>query len=341
VAETAQEWRPAVHRSGEEKPRTRHRDDDRPVSVPESDRPVLLRRGDAVVEGYTDGELARMVRRKELSRLQRGTYAEGSAGLPVDPAARHALLVRATIAGLRTPAIVGHQSAAVLHDLPVWGLRLGRVHILRPPPPRGSGSSRLHLHVAHVPDDQVAEVDGIVATDVTRTIVDVARAAPFEAAVVTADCALHRRTTSRARLEECLETMGSVPGRRAAARVIAFADPLSESVGESRSRVLMHRLRVPAPDLQVRVLRRDGTAIGRCDFGWKDQRTVGEFDGRIKYGRLLRPGQSPGDAVFEEKRREDELRDHRWQVARWTWDDLDHPWIVEQRIRRSFTRGKR
>ncbi|GAA3172382.1 CTP synthase [Blastococcus jejuensis] len=309
------------------------------MPLPEPDRPVLLRRAQAVAEGYTDAELARMVRRKKLSRLQRGTYAEGSAVLPVDPAARHALVVLATIAGLRSPAIVSHESAAVLHQLPVWGIRLGRVHILRPPPARGTGSSRVHLHVAKVPDDQLVLAEGLLATDVTRTIVDVARTAPFESAVVMADRALHTRSTSRAALEECLGLMGPVPGRRAAARVIAFADPLSESVGESRSRVLVHRLRLPVPDLQVRVLRQDGSEIGRCDFGWKDRRTVGEFDGQIKYGRLLRPGQSPGDVVFEEKLREDELRDHRWQVARWTWHDLDRGSVVEQRIRRSFARG--
>ncbi len=43
------------------------------------ERPVLLHRAEALVEGYTDAELARMVRRKELSRLQRGAYTEGSA----------------------------------------------------------------------------------------------------------------------------------------------------------------------------------------------------------------------------------------------------------------------
>ncbi len=184
-------------------------------------------------------------------------------------------------------------------------------------------------------------VDEVLVTNITRTVVDVARTASFESAVVMADHALRTGGTSRTALEECLGLMGSVPGSRAAARVVAFADPLSESVGESRSRVLMRRLRMPTPDLQVRVLRRDGSVIGRCDFGWRDRRTLGEFDGRVKYGRLLRPGQTPGDAVFEEKRREDELRDHRWQVARWTWFDLDHPPTVEQRIRRSFARGGR
>jgi hypothetical protein len=251
------------------------------------------------------------------------------------------VIVAATVSGLRSPATVAHQSAAALHGVPVWGIELGRVHILRPPPARGNGSARLHLHVAHLPDHHVVVVDGIPTTTVTRTVVDIARTASFESAVVMADWALRERRTSQAELEECLGVVGPVPGARAAARVIAFADPLSESVGESRSRVLMHRLRLPRPDLQVRVLRRDGSAIGRCDFGWESRRSVGEFDGMVKYGRLLRPGQAPGEVVFEEKRREDVLRDHRWEVARWTWADLDHPRLVEQRIRRAHARGSR
>ena len=113
--------------------------------------------------------------------------------------------------------------------------------------------------------------------------------------------------------------MGRVPRIRAAARAVDFADPLSESVGESRSRVLIHRLGLTAPDLQVRVRRRDGSVMARCDFGWEGHRTVGEFDGRVKYGRLLRPGQSAEDVVWAEKRREDSLRDEGWQVVRWIW----------------------
>ena len=63
--------------------------------------------------------------------------------------------------------------------------------------------------------------------------------------------------------------------------------------------------------------------IGRCHFGWEQLRTVREFDGRIKYGRCLRPGQDPGDAVFEEKVREDALRDGGLQVVRWIWAELE------------------
>jgi hypothetical protein len=102
---------------------------------------------------------------------------------------------------------------------------------------------------------------------------------------------------------------------------------------------MLHRLGLPAPDLQVRLFGADGSPLGRCDFGWAAHRTVGEFDGRIKYGRLLRPGQSAGDAVYEEKLREDEIRDIGWPVARWTWADLDRPRVVGDRLLRAFARA--
>ncbi|HET6392220.1 MAG TPA: hypothetical protein VFG13_05325 [Blastococcus sp.] len=302
--------------------------------------PPLLRRADALADGFSDVELSRLVRRRELVRVQRGTYVRSPATLPEDAAVRHRLITAATVAELRRPGVVSHASAAALHGLPLWGVRLERVHVLRRPPAAGSGSARLHLHIGRFDDQQLTSVDGIVTTDVTRTVVDVARSESFESAVVTADAALASRRTTPAALAQCLTSMGAIPGSRRAGRVLAFADAASESVGESRSRVLMHRLRLPPPDLQVRVRRPDGSLIGRCDFGWRTQRVLGEFDGKVKYGRLHAPGQNAGDVVFEEKRREDELRDLDWSVARWTWADLVPGTVVEQRLRRALARNR-
>jgi hypothetical protein len=81
--------------------------------------------------------------------------------------------------------------------------------------------------------------------------------------------------------------------------------------------------------------------IGRCDFGWEQLGTLAEFDGRVEYGRLLRPGQSAGDAVYEEKLREDELRDGGWQLVRWTWPERDRPAVIGDRLQRAFRRGRR
>ncbi|MCU1604699.1 MAG: Transcriptional regulator, AbiEi antitoxin, Type system [Modestobacter sp.] len=301
------------------------------------DLPRVVLRSVASTEGFDDGELARMVRRRELVPLQRGAYLERQ---PDTVEARHRAVVAATVAGLRREAVVSHSSAAALHDLPLFRLPLGRVHLIRRPPASGSGSARVRLHVARLGPEETTSLDGVVLTDVTRTVVDLARSVPFESAVVAADAALARGATTPDRLAGCLAGMGGVPGRRAAARVLAMADGRSESVGESRSRVLFQRLALPVPELQFPVRRRDGSIIGRCDFGWEGQRTLGEFDGRVTYGRLLRPGQSAGDAVYQEKLREDELRDHAWQVARWTWPELDTPAVIRDRLLRAFARGR-
>lgn len=54
-------------------------------------------------------------------------------------------------------------------------------------------------------------------------------------------------------------------------------------------------------------------------------RVVGEFDGRVMYGRpgiASVSGDAPADVVWAEKRREDSLRATGVQVVRWTWADL-------------------
>ena len=48
-----------------------------------------------------------------------------------------------------------------------------------------------------------------------------------------------------------------------------------------------------------------GTVSAFVDFYWKRCRHVGEFDGKMKYEKYLRPGETPADCVFREKRRED------------------------------------
>ncbi len=99
---------------------------------------------------------------------------------------------------------------------------------------------------------------------------------------------------------------------------------------------MMHRAGLPAPELQVEVSDADGGPLGRTDFGWHRGRLLGEFDGRVKYGRLLKPGETPGDAVFDEKVREDALRDSGSRVVRWIWAELAEPAIVVERIRRAI-----
>jgi hypothetical protein len=143
---------------------------------------------------------------------------------------------------------------------------------------------------------------------------------------------LHRdAVVSRQSAAVLQRALSAAQGRRgvaAARRAVALLDGRSESAGESASRVVLHEVGLPPSDLQLEVLDDGGRMVGRCDFGWQEHRTVGEFDGRVKYGRLLKPGQASEDVVYAEKRREDALRDQGWQVVRWSWPDLLQPHLL-------------
>ena len=118
--------------------------------------------------------------------------------------------------------------------------------------------------------------------------------------------------------------------------MVEFANGLSDGVGESRSRVMMHLAGLPDPELQVEIHDRRGRFLGRSDYSWYGWRLLGEFDGKAKYSRYLKPGESPGDVVFKEKRREDALRDNGSRVVRWVWHELSQPDLVVERIRRAM-----
>jgi hypothetical protein len=292
--------------------------------------PLLTR--DLTTAGYSATELARLHRNGELVHLRRGAW------LPADPdddATRHRLLLAATLA-LVVEGVVSHASAAVLHGLPTFG-PLSQVHLTRADG-RGKRRGYVHLHVAPLPPDQVVERDGVVVTSLARTVLDLARTLPYPEAVATADAAL-RLGLEQAELEDALERAVRRPGIGAARRVVGFMDGRSESVGESFSRVVLHRLGLPPSTLQLEVRDDAGVLVGRCDFGWEEHRTVGEFDGRVKYGRLLRPDQRVEDVVWAEKQREDAVRDLGRQMVRWTWGDLQRERILEDRLRRAFRRG--
>lgn len=307
------------------------------MPVPLPPEPRLRLRREALDEGWSDGELARLVRSGELARLRRGAYVNST--LPLAVADRHRLLIGATLAGLRREAVVSHQSAAVLLGLPLWDVALDRVHVTRTPPAWTDRSSVLCGHVARLRSDEIIELDGILVTDPVRTALDLARSLHHEAAVVSLDAALHGGLLTHDMLRARLFDISGTPGSRSAARAVQAADGRSASVGESRSRVILTRWKLSPSTLQFEVRSPSGTVVGRTDFAWEEHGLVGEFDGRVKYGRSLRAGQDAGDAVFAEKRREDAIRDEGWGVVRWVWAELARPERLAARVRRAQERG--
>lgn len=155
---------------------------------------------------------------------------------------------------------------------------------------------------------------GIPVLSASRSLYDAARELDFTDAVIVADQMLHRGLTSPNELLRLAERLHSCRGAPAFARVITFADGRSESPGESRSRVWFNVHGIPQPELQVQFFDARGL-VGRSDFYWRRQRTIGEFDGRVKYS-------SDGQTLYAEKLREDRLRADN-EVVRFGWSDVD------------------
>ena len=72
-----------------------------------------------------------------------------------------------------------------------------------------------------------------------------------------------------------------------------------------------------------------------------------EFDGQVKYGRSADERDPfgrrlPGpDVLWQEKRREDRLRELGYEVVRVVWSDLDSPRELAARILRAVERSRR
>jgi hypothetical protein len=298
----------------------------------------LTSRAQWLSAGFSDGELRALVRAGRLTPVRRGSYVQG--GLPEDALARHVLQIRAASKELAGDAVISHFSAAVLHGLRIWGVRLDHVHVTRRRRTGGRCGALVHVHSAALDPAEIVAIGGLPVTSLARTVADLGRMVPFEQAVVFCDSAMFHARSDRVEVADVLDVLDHEPrrpGTRAARRMLAFSTALSESVGESRSRVAVAAAGLPPPVLQWEVrAAATGAFIGRVDMGWPQYRTVGEFDGLVKYGRPLRPGQDVAEVLVAEKVREDALRDEDLGVVRWIWEDLTDFGPTARRIRARF-----
>ena len=101
--------------------------------------------------------------------------------------------------------------------------------------------------------------------------------------------------------------------------VIDFADGRAGSPLESVSRVTMHAIGCPPPDLRCDSRTRRASS-GSWTSHWPEFALVGEADGDMKYlDSAFRGGRSAEQVLLDEKEREDRLRALGLKVVRWRW----------------------
>ena len=287
--------------------------------------------------GLDSHALAREVAAGARRRLRRRVVS--TAPLP-DGATELAVAVAAG-AQLVAPGVVSHLVAARVHGFAAVPLG-GPVCVTRPgrTGSRRAGTAvRVHLHCAGLGPEDVVVVAGVAVTSPARTVVDLARMLSPPRALAVADAALATGVVSGEALASVLQAQVGWPGGGRARRVVTTADPGAESPLESAVRWALAGVAGSGepPVLQLALTGASGRRY-RVDLCWPARRTVVEVDGRVKYDDPRRG--SARDALWAEKRREDDLREAGWEVVRVVAADLVHDGsALRARVRAAFARG--
>jgi hypothetical protein len=248
-------------------------------------------------------------------------YASAEEVSPLDANGRHLLLARAVVACQEGPVALTGPSAAVMHGFTVYGHDLQTVHLIRLDRGTGRRQAGVNHHESMTDVSGAIEMrQGLATINAARTVWEMGRLSDLEGGVCTADSALRLMPELRDAIDDLGRRYQRHPDANRARLVIRLADGRSGSAGESVTRVQFYRYSVPKPDLQVEVRGRDGEFLGFSDWGWDGHRHLAEFDGKVKYLKYLREGETPSACVFREKRREDAMRAEFFGMTRFVWE---------------------
>jgi hypothetical protein len=240
----------------------------------------------------------------------------------------------------KTKVVLSHISAVLEYDAPDWGLDLTDVHVTRLDGRLGRHEAGVHQHCGSVADGDIVRRNGIEVMSATRAALEVTTVTSVEAALAVVNYLLHVGHTTPEALAQRYRHMNHWPNTLATDIVLRLADPRIESVGESRTYYLCYRQSLPMPIPQYEIVDEFGRVIAIVDFAWPELGVFLEFDGKVKYQALLRPGESASDVVVREKKREDDIRRLTgWRCIRLTWADLACPERTAAVIRTELGRG--
>lgn len=327
----------------------------RGMELHELARHGVVSTADATSLGIDPSGLRRMVRSGEAKRLIRGWYAVCPPGAERPPwegrdqfeTARlsHQLVTAALLRAFGGRAVASHQSALVLHGVPLWRSDLGTVHLCRSATHNSRHRAGAVIHpVLEVPP--VTAPGGLETVPVAHAVVQVGMRAPAPGlaplpleSLVAADAALHAELITEDDVKAAVEAhtgQSGIPGVRL---LLKHADGRHESVGETR---LAHTMRVLGYRFTPQVPVEAGGRCWRVDFALDDDPVIVEFDGITKYsGGLENPTPEKLRRAFAaEKWREDRLRDKGNEVTRFVWPEIDNLRLVERRLDQAVARSR-
>lgn len=300
--------------------------------IPFDQHGILLRRT-AVARGLDDNWINRMVRSGAIVKIRHGAYADPAVWSHLMPAERHVLLCRSVLQQYDDRVALSHASAHLLRGGPSWGLDHRTVNLTNLFGRGDRTRSGITHHRGTVRVTDVTRYGEHWITTAGRTAVDTAAAADHVPAVSVLDWTLQQGLATREEIDAYAHHhMREWPGTIGLPQAVARCDGRSESVGETRSRLIFEDGQIATvPQWEVR--HPSGRIAGRVDLLLPELGIMGEFDGAIKYGRLLKPGQTIDEVIRDERGRElllEELTGLR--MVRFIWTDLDRPAQMVARV---------
>lgn len=303
---------------------------------------IELRR-ELVDAGLTDRDIVNQVRAGELTKVRYGAYVRSDLVKGMDDVSMMRVRSRAVLRTAHESAVLSHQCALAEYDVPLWGVDLAETHLTRSDGRHGRREAGVVHHRTRLGDDEWTERDGVPVVMPARAAIEVVTAHRVEVGLIAVCGALHREITTIGELREAAARAARWPHSLNMRLVLARADARLASVAEIRTWHLFHERSIPRPEPQVEVFDEAGNLLGIVDFLWREEGVFLEVDGRAKYERHRREGETLEAYLWREKRREEQIcLATGWICIRIGWSDLERPVVLTRRIRSALdSRGAR
>ncbi|WP_207840599.1 endonuclease domain-containing protein [Williamsia soli] len=220
-------------------------------------------------EAVAVGRLTPYELRKDYVSIYRGVYVHRS----VEPTLR--VRTEAAVLWAGSPVTVVGLAAAALHGTK-WiecdaAVELNRMERRSP---RG-----IVVWSGRLSDDEICQASGLPASTPARTAFDIGRRLDADRAVEVLDSLMG--ATGVKAIDVCA-LADRHPGARGLAQmrgVLELVDAGAESPPETRTRLLLIRAGLPAPETQIELRDEYGHVYIRLDMGWRRWKVAVEYDG--------------------------------------------------------------
>ena len=224
----------------------------------------------AIAHGWSDRKLAGLARDGTIRRLVKGVY--------VDALVPDTIELRAAAVALVAPkdAVICRQTAAWIYGIDALALRTTddppAIECVQPPRRRASRLTISRGHSQTLLPGDVVEIAGLRLTSRLATAVHLARHLDRPFALSAIDSMLHSGFVAAPELRAAAAKYPHHPGIVQAREMIRFAEPLTESPGESWLRLRLMDAGFGRPSAQIPVKSRHRNY--RIDLGYPTRGTL-------------------------------------------------------------------